>query len=74
MMKSNAENTKVSLFMWLVLGALMAFTSLSTDIYLPAMPQMQLDLQGDIELTVTGFLIGFGLPGHRNRDAGLGRF
>lgn len=44
-----------------VLGALMAFTSLSTDIYLPAMPQMHNDLQGDIELTITGFLLGFAL-------------
>lgn len=43
----------------LILSALMAFTSLSTDIYLPAMPQMQHDLQGNAELTVTGFLIGF---------------
>lgn len=42
-----------------ILGALMAFTSLSTDIYLPAMPQMAHQLQGNIELTVTGFLIGF---------------
>ncbi|MFU2317015.1 multidrug effflux MFS transporter [Rahnella sp. PCH160] len=43
----------------LILSALMAFTSLSTDIYLPAMPQMATDLQGDAELTITGFLIGF---------------
>ncbi|MGG7449108.1 multidrug effflux MFS transporter [Kosakonia oryzendophytica] len=44
-----------------ILSALMAFTSLSTDIYLPAMPRMATELQGDIELTVTGFLIGFAL-------------
>ena len=42
-----------------ILSALMAFTSLSTDIYLPAMPQMGRDLHGDAELTLTGFLIGF---------------
>ncbi|EHR8987543.1 multidrug effflux MFS transporter [Escherichia coli] len=42
-----------------ILSALMAFTSLSTDIYLPAMPVMAKDLQGDAELTITGFLIGF---------------
>lgn len=42
-----------------VLAGLMAFTSLSTDIYLPAMPTMEVDLKGSIELTVTGFLIGF---------------
>lgn len=45
----------------MVLSALMAFTSLSTDIYLPAMPFMQLDLQGNIELTITSFLIGFAI-------------
>ena len=42
-----------------ILGALMAFTSLSTDIYLPAMPTIASDLQGNAELTITGFLIGF---------------
>ncbi|WLI78202.1 multidrug effflux MFS transporter [Kosakonia sp. H02] len=44
-----------------ILSALMAFTSLSTDIYLPAMPLMARELQGDIELTITGFLMGFAL-------------
>lgn len=46
---------------FLLLSALMAFTSLSTDIYLPAMPQMQRELQGNVELTITGFLVGFAL-------------
>ncbi len=45
----------------LILATLMAMTSLSVDIYLPAMPQMQHDLSGNIELTITGFLIGFSL-------------
>ena len=41
-----------------ILSALMAFTSLSTIfIYLP-MPEMGRDLNGDAELTLTGFLIG----------------
>lgn len=44
-----------------ILSTLMAFASLSTDIYLPAMPLMAKELQGDIELTITGFLIGFAL-------------
>lgn len=44
-----------------ILGALMAFTSLSTDIYLPAMPQMERDLQGNVELTITGFLASFAI-------------
>nr|WP_321451438.1 Bcr/CflA family multidrug efflux MFS transporter [uncultured Carboxylicivirga sp.] len=52
------SNSKILLA---ILGALMAITSLSTDIYLPAMPQMQIDLKGDVELTVTGFLIGFAI-------------
>lgn len=49
---------------WLFIGILsllMATTSLSTDIYLPAMPEMAKELQGNAELTITGFLIGFAL-------------
>jgi DHA1 family bicyclomycin/chloramphenicol resistance-like MFS transporter len=45
----------------IILAILMAFTSLSTDIYLPAMPKMHEDLGGNIELTITGFLIGFSI-------------
>lgn len=44
-----------------ILSALMAMTSLSVDIYLPAMPKMQQALQGDVELTITGFLIDFSI-------------
>lgn len=44
-----------------ILGALMAFTSLSTDIYLPAMPAMAHELNGDAEYTITGFLVGFAI-------------
>ena len=39
----------------------MAFTSLSTDVYLPAMPTMERQLNGNAELTITGFLIGFSI-------------
>lgn len=53
-----ARNTTGLSFI-LILSALMAFTSLSTDIYLPAMPVMAKDLHGDAELTITGFLIGY---------------
>ncbi|WP_335977998.1 multidrug effflux MFS transporter [Acinetobacter calcoaceticus] len=56
----NTIQTSSWLFM-MILGALMAFTSLSTDIYLPAMPQMAHELNGNVELTVTGFLGGFAL-------------
>ena len=58
--QSNQLHTSSWLFM-AILGALMAFTSLSTDIYLPAMPQMEIDLQGNVELTITGFLAGFAI-------------
>jgi MFS transporter, DHA1 family, multidrug resistance protein len=47
-----------------VLSALMGFASISTDLYLPAMPAMGVALAADtgrIELTVSGFLIGFSL-------------
>jgi len=45
----------------IILSALMACTSLSTDLYLPALPAMEADLHGDSELTVTGFVVGFAL-------------
>lgn len=45
----------------LILSGLMAFASLSTDIYLPAMPTMAEDLHGNVELTITGFLVGFAI-------------
>lgn len=38
------QSNKTNLSLMLILGAMMAFTSLSTDIYLPAMPQMEADL------------------------------
>ncbi|HHL3633508.1 multidrug effflux MFS transporter [Neisseria polysaccharea] len=52
---------KRSLSFLLILSALMAFTSLSTDIYLPAMPTMEKQLGGNSELTITGFLTGFAI-------------
>lgn len=48
-------------FLLVVLGSLMALTSLSTDMYLPALPEMHKELHGNIELTITGFLIGFSI-------------
>ncbi|WP_077293529.1 multidrug effflux MFS transporter [Yersinia proxima] len=60
MLNSQASSGKTTgLLFVVILSALMAFTSLSTDIYLPAMPIMAKELQGDAELTITGFLIGF---------------
>lgn len=52
---------------WHVLGilsALMGFASISTDFYLPAMPDMAVSLgasTGSVEFTISGFLIGFSL-------------
>ncbi|WP_320172567.1 multidrug effflux MFS transporter [Maridesulfovibrio sp.] len=57
-MENNGQIATGIVFMT-ILGALMAFTSLSTDIYLPAMPAMAEELSGNAELTITGFLIGF---------------
>lgn len=54
-----ATTSKTGFSFLVILSALMAVTSLSTDIYLPAMPVMATDLHGDAELTITGFLIGF---------------
>jgi MFS transporter, DHA1 family, multidrug resistance protein len=47
-----------------VLSALMGFASISTDLYLPAMPEMGQALGADagtVELTVSGYLVGFSL-------------
>ncbi|WP_267354102.1 MULTISPECIES: multidrug effflux MFS transporter [unclassified Methylobacterium] len=47
-----------------VLSALMGFASISTDLYLPALPTMAASLGSDtgtMELTVAGYLIGFSL-------------
>lgn len=50
---------KSSVKLLLLLGALMAFTSLSTDVFLPAMPEISHDLSGHAPLLITSFLIGF---------------
>lgn len=47
-----------------ILSVLMGFGSISTDLYLPAMPAMSRFLGADagtIELTVSGYLVGFSL-------------
>lgn len=55
------KSEKAPLLFLIILSGFMAFTSLSTDIYLPAMPAMQEALGGRVELTVTGFVIGFAI-------------
>ena len=45
-----------------VLSLLMGFASISTDLYLPAMPMMGRSLhahEGLVELTISGYLVGF---------------
>lgn len=47
-----------------ILSALMSFASVSTDLYLPALPAMGASLHADagaVELTISGYLIGFSL-------------
>jgi DHA1 family bicyclomycin/chloramphenicol resistance-like MFS transporter len=61
---SEAERPATRRHVLAVLSALMGFASISTDLYLPAMPEMGRDLSADVgsvELTVSGFLIGFSL-------------
>src|SRR5947209_13337490 len=46
----------------LVLSTLLGFASISTDLYLPALPTMAAALHADagaIELTIAGYLVGF---------------
>src|SRR5215468_9301302 len=46
-----------------VLALLSSFTPLSIDMYLPALPVIAVDLRGtagDIQLTLSGFMIAFG--------------
>lgn len=47
-----------------ILSALMAFGALATDMYLPALPSMSRALHaepGAVELTISGYLVGFSL-------------
>ena len=55
------QESKQTLSFMIILSAFMAFTSLSTDLYLPAMPAMQDDLGGTVALTITSFLVGFAI-------------
>ena len=55
------DNRKPKWLFMLILSGLMGCTTLSTDIYLPAMPAMETALGGNVELTITGFLVGFAI-------------
>jgi len=61
---SRPEASRNPLRIMAVLATLMAFGSISTDLYLPAMPTMARDLHartGTLEFTISGYLIGFSL-------------
>ncbi|MBS0941872.1 MULTISPECIES: multidrug effflux MFS transporter [Leuconostoc] len=53
------QKEKSSVKLLILLGALMAFTSLSTDVFLPAMPEISHDLSSHAPLLITSFLVGF---------------
>jgi DHA1 family bicyclomycin/chloramphenicol resistance-like MFS transporter len=58
-----AATTPAGLRVLGVLGTLLGFASISTDLYLPALPTMAAALHADagtMELTVAGYLVGFG--------------
>ena len=55
------ENPRRMLFLYTTLSALMACSAISTDLYLPGLPSIESQMGGNIELTITGFLIGFAI-------------
>jgi DHA1 family bicyclomycin/chloramphenicol resistance-like MFS transporter len=53
-----------SLHVMAILSTLMGFASISTDLYLPALPRMASALgatTGQVEWTISGYLVGFSL-------------
>ena len=65
-MTAPAAGTSTHRGVWLtaLLSLLLGFASISTDLYLPALPSMGASLgasQGQLELTVSGYLLGFSL-------------
>ena len=61
---TKAEAGKGGLGVLALLSALMGFASISTDLYLPALPAMASALRGGpgaMEWTISGYLIGFSL-------------
>jgi MFS transporter, DHA1 family, multidrug resistance protein len=61
---AHAEATRHGLRVLAILSTLMGFASISTDLYLPALPAMAGSLHsnaGTMELTISGYLIGFSL-------------
>jgi DHA1 family bicyclomycin/chloramphenicol resistance-like MFS transporter len=62
-MQVQSAEEKQSLRLLVVLSVLLAFASISTDLYLPALPTMSVALgasDGTLQLTISGYLLGFG--------------
>src|SRR5207244_4415672 len=66
---SGVNNTQVqalerqSFRLLAILGTLLAFASISTDLYLPALPRISVALgasEGTLQLTISAYLMGFG--------------
>lgn len=60
----SAEPARQPLRVMAILSTLMAFASISTDLYLPALPRMAQALHaktGQVEWTISGYLVGFSL-------------
>lgn len=63
-MTTTTPDSYRGIWLTVLLSLLLGFASISTDLYLPAMPRMGVDLgasQGQLELTVSGYLLGFAL-------------
>jgi multidrug resistance protein len=61
-MQEQTRPQEQGLWLLVVLGTLLGFASISTDLYLPALPRMAEALQAEqsaLELTVSGYLMGF---------------
>lgn len=61
-MTATQDETYRGVWLTVLLSLLLGFASISTDLYLPAMPTMGESLgatQGQLELTVSGYLLGF---------------
>lgn len=62
-MIAQSNTTSGGLRLLITLGVLLAFASISTDLFLPALPTMQVALgttEGTLQFAISGYLLGFG--------------
>lgn len=62
--KNEPAESPAELRVLVTLGTLLAFASISTDLFLPALPSMAKALaarEGQLELVVSTYLLGFGI-------------